>query len=82
MDLGLKDKVVVVTGVDSGIGKMTAKLFTGEGTKVTIIDKTSETLQLAAEELKKSGEIFTVQADLTQPREVDLPKSKYLSALE
>ncbi len=53
MDLSLKDKVAVVTGDDFGIAKVTAKLLAGEGAKVTIIDKTSETLRLAAEELKK-----------------------------
>ncbi|MEH2071641.1 MAG: SDR family oxidoreductase [Nostoc sp.] len=78
MDLGLKDKVAVVTGADSGIGKATAQLLAREGAKVTIIDKTSETLQQAAEELGKSGEIFTVQADLTQPKEVETAKEQIL----
>ncbi|WP_138502437.1 SDR family NAD(P)-dependent oxidoreductase [Nostoc sp. PA-18-2419] len=52
MDLGLKDKVAVVTGADSGIGRATAELLVREGAKVTILDKTSETLQQAAAELK------------------------------
>ncbi|AVH69497.1 SDR family NAD(P)-dependent oxidoreductase [Nostoc sp. 'Lobaria pulmonaria (5183) cyanobiont'] len=78
MDLGLKDKVAVITGGDSGIGKATAKLLAREGAKVTIIDKTSESLQLAAEELRKSGEIFTLQADLTQPKEVEAAKKQII----
>ncbi|MEH2247783.1 SDR family NAD(P)-dependent oxidoreductase [Nostoc sp.] len=76
MDLGLKGKVAVITGGDSGIGKATAKLLAHEGAKVTIIDKTSESLHLAAEDLRKSGEIFTVQADLTKPEEVEAAKNQ------
>ncbi|MEH2459907.1 SDR family NAD(P)-dependent oxidoreductase [Nostoc sp.] len=78
MDLGLKGKVAVITGGDSGIGKATAKLLAEEGAKVTIIDKTSESLQIAAQELRESGEIFTVQADLTQPKEVEAAKEQIL----
>ncbi|MEH2424968.1 MAG: SDR family oxidoreductase [Nostoc sp.] len=78
MDLGLKGKIAVITGGDSGIGKATAKLLAHEGAKVTIIDKTSESLQLAAEELRKSGEIFTVQADLTKPEEVEAAKNQII----
>lgn len=78
MDLGLKGKVAVITGGDSGIGKATAKLLAHEGAKVTIIDKTSKSLHLAAEELKKSGEIFTVQADLTKPEEVEAAKNQII----
>ncbi|MEH2252406.1 SDR family NAD(P)-dependent oxidoreductase [Nostoc sp.] len=78
MDLGLKGKVAVITGGDSGIGKATAKLLAHEGAKVTIIDKTSKSLHLAAEDLKKSGEIFTVQADLTKPEEVEAAKNQII----
>ncbi|MEH2168681.1 MAG: SDR family oxidoreductase [Nostoc sp.] len=78
MDLGLKDKVAVITGGDSGIGKATAKLLAHEGAKITIIDKTSESLELAAEELREFGEIFTVQADLTQPKEVEAAKKQII----
>lgn len=34
MDLGLKDKVVVVTGASKGIGLATARLLLQEGAKV------------------------------------------------
>ncbi|MEH1773279.1 SDR family NAD(P)-dependent oxidoreductase [Nostoc sp.] len=78
MDLGIKGKVAVITGGDSGIGKATAKLLAQEGVKVTILDKTSENLELAAEELRKSGEIFTVQADLTKPEEIEAAKEQIL----
>lgn len=33
-----KNKVVIVTGADSGIGRECAKLFASEGSKVVIAD--------------------------------------------
>ncbi|MES1026400.1 SDR family NAD(P)-dependent oxidoreductase [Gloeocapsa sp. BRSZ] len=71
MDFGLNGKVAVITGGDSGIGKATAKLLAHEGAKVAIIDKTSETLQQAVEEIGKHGEAFAVHADLTKLEEVE-----------
>lgn len=70
MDLGLNGKIAVITGGDSGIGKATAKLLAREGAKVAVIDKTSETLQQAAEEIGKHGEALAIQADLTKLAEV------------
>ena len=40
MDLGLKDKVVVVTGASKGIGLATARLLLQEGAKVAICSVT------------------------------------------
>ncbi len=39
MDLGLRDKVVVVTGGASGIGRATAHAFVHEGARVTALDR-------------------------------------------
>jgi len=40
MDLHLADKVVVVTGAASGIGRATANAFSTEGSKVILADIT------------------------------------------
>lgn len=41
MDLGLKDKKVVVTGGESGIGKAIVEAFEREGAQVFVLDKKS-----------------------------------------
>ena len=38
MDLGLKDKVVVITGAASGIGKAIAIAYANEGAKLALAD--------------------------------------------
>jgi 3-oxoacyl-[acyl-carrier protein] reductase len=42
MDLGLKDKVVIVTGGAAGIGRATTEAFEREGARVVVWDVTSE----------------------------------------
>jgi len=37
----LKDKVVIVTGAGSGIGRATALRFAGEGAKLVLVDRHS-----------------------------------------
>jgi 3-hydroxybutyrate dehydrogenase len=51
----LKDKVAVVTGAASGIGKEIARKFTDEGAKVVIADLNQQGADAAAKELDASG---------------------------
>lgn len=64
MDFGIKGKVALITGGDSGIGRATAKLLADEGVKIALLDKTSDQLQNTLEAVKTVGEAFAVQADL------------------
>ena len=74
MDLGLKGKVVLVTGGSKGIGKAVARGLLEEGAKVAICARTKPELDAASTDLAKStgGEVFAVAGDLT--READVKK--------
>jgi len=68
-DKKLKDKVAIITGGDSGIGRAVAVCFAKEGAKVTIVHHPSEIND--ANEVKQmieqgDGECLLIQGDLTQ----------------
>jgi NAD(P)-dependent dehydrogenase (short-subunit alcohol dehydrogenase family) len=79
MDFGIKGKVALITGGDSGIGQATAKLLAAEGVKIVLLDKTSQKLESAVEEIKKIGEVIAVQADLTNLEEIEVAKQKIIN---
>jgi 3-oxoacyl-[acyl-carrier protein] reductase len=69
--MDLKDKVVVITGSSSGIGKTTAIRFAKEGAKVVVNYNVNETGgKETFEEVEKYSEGLLVQADVSKPSEV------------
>ena len=50
----LKDKVVILSGGNSGIGACAAKLFAAEGAKVVISARRVEALDAVAEEIRQA----------------------------
>lgn len=72
MDLGLKNKTVLVTGGSKGIGKAIAKAFAEEEANMVICGRGEEALKEAEMEIKKlSGNVLAIQADLTKQSDVD-----------
>ncbi len=63
MELGLKDRTVVVTGGSKGIGLACARAFLGEGAKVAIVSRDPANLDKAAARL---GRVVCISADLTR----------------
>lgn len=60
----LENKVAIITGSGSGIGKAAAILFAREGAKVVVSDISEKNGQAAVEEIKKNGgDAFFVMAD-------------------
>ena len=48
MDLGIKDRVAIVTGGSRGLGRMSALSLAREGVKVSICGRTQSTLDSTA----------------------------------
>ena len=78
----LENKVAIITGGNSGIGKKTAEIFCREGAKVIIAARRTEENRKTVEEITAlGGEISAVDADLTTTegchRVVDYTIEKY-----
>ena len=62
----MKNKVVVITGASSGIGKACAEYFARKGSKVVLAARNLEKLRAVTQELKdKNYEIHYLQADVS-----------------
>lgn len=74
MDLGLKGKVVAVTGGSEGIGRATALRFAMEGANVALLARRAEPLAKTASEIEALGvKVLAVTGDATKdmPRFID-----------
>jgi len=73
MDLGLYDKVALVTAASKGLGKAVALRLAQEGASVAICARGRESLHEAAAEIKtETGEeALTIQADVSDPTAAD-----------
>jgi len=70
MDLGLRDKVAIVTGSSRGLGLASARALAAEGCLVTLCGRTGATLDAAGRDVADAAggqdRVLTVQADLAQ----------------
>lgn len=68
MDLGLKDKIIIVTGGAKGIGAAISAVLAGEGAFPVIIGRSeSENLRHLAHIEQSGGKGWQVTAELTEP---------------
>ena len=66
MDLGLKEKVAIVTGASRGIGRSIALGLAAEGCRLGICARGAERLELTAGEAREKGvEVLAAPADAT-----------------
>lgn len=87
MDLGLNDKVALVTASSRGIGKATAERLAREGAKVVICSRNQESLNEAAKDiLDTTGrEVLPVKCDVTKAEDITAMFStveKYLDQVD
>jgi NAD(P)-dependent dehydrogenase (short-subunit alcohol dehydrogenase family) len=67
----MQNKVVIVTGGSSGMGKYMAKKFADSGAKVVITGRTLEKLEAAKQEISgDSGQVLAVQMDVREVEDV------------
>ena len=72
MDMGLKDKVALVTGGSDGIGKAAASSLAAEGAKVVICARRPDVLEKAADDIRTEtgAEVMAVPTDVTNPDQI------------
>jgi NAD(P)-dependent dehydrogenase (short-subunit alcohol dehydrogenase family) len=79
--LGLRDRVCVVTGAASGIGRETAIQLAGVGATVVAIDRDTNACARTAEEIGKAGvAALALQCDVTQADSVSAAADRALAA--
>jgi len=68
----LADKVAIITGAGSGIGRATAMLFAQEGAKVVVVDYAPEGGQETVEMIRRNGgEAIFVETDVSKAAAVE-----------
>ncbi|MFF8985446.1 SDR family oxidoreductase [Streptomyces globisporus] len=79
MDLGLKDRVYIVTGATRGLGNATARALAADGAKVIITGRDEKSVEEAAAEL--DGDVLGLAADNADPsaaqRLVDTARERF-----
>lgn len=67
----LSNRVAIVTGASSGIGKTIAQTFVKAGARVVLVSNELEALNETAKELSESGGVCTaIEADITKEEDV------------
>src|ERR1017187_1678312 len=79
MDLGLKNRVALVAASSQGLGLATAEAFAAEGCRVAMCARNEQTLQAAAEKIRKqhNAEVFAEAFDVGDPAAV----SRFVAAV-
>jgi len=67
----LKDKIAIVTGAGTGIGKAIALIFAREGAKVSICGRTPQTIEATARQIRQEGgEVIAIRCDVSDAQSV------------
>ena len=78
----LQDRVVVITGASSGIGRATALKYAREGANLVLAARRKQVLKEVAEECERHGsEAIVVETDVSNENEVENLAKKALVKL-
>ena len=81
MSMKLKDKVAIVTGAASGIGKQIAVTYGREGARVAVADLNADAAEAAAAEIRAAGgQAMGVAMDVTDEDAVNRGVAKVVAA--
>jgi len=80
---GFKDKVVIITGASSGIGKAMALEFSSHGAKVVLASRSSDKLaEVANKIIEKGGESLVIPTDVSKERQCKVLVKKTINTFE
>lgn len=68
MDLGLDDRVYIVTGASRGLGQACAQLLADEGARLVVGSRDREAITAAADRLGSSDRVLALSIDLADPQ--------------
>ena len=67
-----QNKVALVTGGSSGLGRVIAEAFAAAGAKVAIVGLEADAVRQAADEMRSAGrDVLGIHADITRQQDVD-----------
>ncbi|RRR88026.1 2,4-dienoyl-CoA reductase, partial [Streptococcus pneumoniae] len=73
----MRDKVIIVTGGSSGMGKAMATKFAKEGANIVITGRSLERLEAAKAEMEKfEGQVLCIDKDVRDPERVQYTVDK------
>jgi len=73
MDLGIKDRVALVTASSRGLGRASALALAREGVKVAICARDGKKLKATADEIaaETGSELLCIPADMSNSRDIE-----------
>jgi 3-oxoacyl-[acyl-carrier protein] reductase len=73
LELGLKDKIVIVTGGNDGLGRACVERFARSGARVATCARRKELLEQVADAARREtgADVLAMQADVTRPEQVE-----------